>query len=206
MWRYVKRTENQEAGPSKLTGSAVTQRRCVTRGRKNPLWLGLARRLEEATKAVDMNLLSVAKLSGCAPSTVWAVARGGSEPTIETAERIAAALGVSPCWLAFGDEGPDVFEQKRPRSGLAQSGPPPVAGPAKSEETFAGICARLRMRRESLGLSLRQLAEASGVSYQQISNIESASAVPKLDSVHRLSVALGVAPCWLAFGVGRGAA
>lgn len=203
MLPIVKETENPEASPSKLTGSATAQRRFVTRGRKNPLWLGLSRRLEEATKAANMNLLAVAKLSGYAPSTVWAVARGGSEPTIETAERIATAVGVSACWLAFGDEGPEPFVQKRAREGRQSANAMSEAGTTAFEAAYAGVGARLRIRRETLGLSLRGLAEAAGISYQQIANIEAATHIPKVDSIHRLSVALDVAPCWLAYGVGR---
>ena len=30
---------------------------------------------------------------------------GQTEPSLSTIEQLAAALGVSPCWLAFGDQG-----------------------------------------------------------------------------------------------------
>lgn len=34
--------------------------------------------------------------------------KGRCEPSLSTIEQLAAALGVSPCWLAFGKEHNDV--------------------------------------------------------------------------------------------------
>jgi transcriptional regulator with XRE-family HTH domain len=123
-------------------------------------------------------------------------------PRIETVERIACALGVSPCWLAFGEDGKDAFKARVPRQGAEARVPKPGA-PLPFENRFAGCAARLRDRREAFGISLRELARLSGVSYQTIANIEQGRQVPRLDSVHRLAISLDVAPCWLAFGEGR---
>lgn len=131
------------------------------------------------------------------------IEQGNQHPGIDIVERMAAGLGVSPCWLAFGDEGPEPFQQKRPRSSLPLDLPSPEPGPLEIEDLHQRTGARLRLRREELALSLRQLADSAGVSYQTIAYIEAGSTVPKVDSVHRLAVALDVAPCWLAYGVGR---
>lgn len=36
-------------------------------------------------------------------SSITRYERGQDEPSLSTIEQLAAALGVSPCWLAFGE-------------------------------------------------------------------------------------------------------
>lgn len=123
-------------------------------------------------------------------------------PTIETVERIAAALGVAPCWLAYGTEGSKQFQQKRPRMLVASTTAAANASPGSFCAHYKGVSDRLRALREDRQLSLRQLAEAAGISFQTVANTEAGTTVPKVDNVERLAVALDCAPCWLAFGVG----
>lgn len=66
----------------------------------------------------------------------------------------------------------------------------------------AAVSERLKLKRDQLGLSLRQLSEAAGVSFETIRKIETGKAIPKVDTCERIAIALGVSPCWLAFGVG----
>jgi XRE family transcriptional regulator, fatty acid utilization regulator len=50
----------------------------------------------------------------------------------------------------------------------------------------------LKQWRERRGLSLRQLGERSGVSFVNISNIETGKADPRLSTLERLARALGI--------------
>ena len=61
-------------------------------------------RLRQARKARRVSQLELAGRTGVAHSTVVRIERGQSNPTIETVEKVAEALGVDPKWLAFGDE------------------------------------------------------------------------------------------------------
>ena len=47
---------------------------------------------------------------------------------------------------------------------------------------------------------MRTLSAAAGISVQTWSNTESGVTIPKVDSLERMSVALDVAPSWLAYG------
>lgn len=138
--------------------------------------------------------------AGLAAGAVHALERELNTPALDTVERLAAALGIPACWLAFGAFGPQVFRKKLPR-GTSQPDPPvPSPGSAGFLERYKGVGQRLRQRREEKGVSLRGLAEGVGMSLQSIVNTESGATVPKLDSLERLASELGVSPCWLAFG------
>lgn len=62
---------------------------------------------------------------------------------------------------------------------------------------------RLFEARQAAGLSMRQLAQKAGVGEATISDIEKARQMPAADMVERLARALGIRPCWLAFGDGQ---
>lgn len=173
----------------------------VTSGRKNPLCVGLADRLRLARLASEASFCSLARQVGYADTAIAKIEKGTAVPAIDTVELIAAALGVSPCWLAYGSEGLHRFQQKRPRSeAIDEAGGHPESGVVSARYKAAGE--RLKARRELLGLSLRQLAAAAAISVQTVANTEAGTTVPKVDNVERLAVALQCAPCWLAFGVG----
>ncbi len=67
---------------------------------------------------------------------------------------------------------------------------------------YEGASLRLRLTRERLGLTLRQVGAAAGISIQGVLNCETGATVPRVDNLERLAVALDVSPCWLAYGVG----
>ena len=60
------------------------------------------------------------------------------------------------------------------------------------EETPPDVGRRIRMRREQRGLSLRILAERSGLSVNAVSLIEGRQSSPTVVTLHRLAEALGV--------------
>lgn len=177
--------------------------RPVPRGFKNPLVLRFSWRLSAVRCRLGLAAAHLGLAAGLHDTTVGALEDGKSLPKLDTVERIAAALGVTPCWLAFGEEGAYEFKQRRPRSPVPQDLPEPVPGGLPFQSLHSGVGPRLRERREGLGLSLRGLAESAGVSFETIRKCEAGAAVPKVDTCERLAVALGVAPCWLAFGFGE---
>ncbi len=148
--------------------------------------------------------LTLGNLAGVAHSTPHRLEQGSSVPTISVVERLAMALGVEPCWLAFGADGEEPFRLKIPR--LLPAGTPPSPQPVERIEADAhrGCGDRLAAAREARGLSMRQLARAAQLSPQTVSAVESGRVGLRLDNCEALAVALDVAPCWLAYGVGRG--
>ena len=180
----------------------------VTRGRKNPLWTGLSKRLRRLRELLDINQSELAALASCAHSTVWRVETDRYRTSIDVVEMLAVALGVSPTFLAFGHEGVIPFRQKQPVPDVTPSDPLPSANRATSAAALAhsGIAARLTHAREVRGCTLRGLAQRAGLSAQAVLYIEQAKVVPKVDTVELLAVALDVAPGWLAYGEGVGPA
>jgi transcriptional regulator with XRE-family HTH domain len=179
--------------------------RAVAQGQKNPLHYGLPHRLSSVRCALGLAAKHLSFAAGLSEGVVRSIEDEEQVPKLDTVERIACALGVPPCWLAFGEDGPREFKPRRDRSQDAGGPPEPVSGglPYKALSGRAGE--RLRTKREALGFSLRGLATAAGVSFETIRKCEAGTGVPKLDTCERLAVALGVAPCWLAFGVGDSA-
>lgn len=66
-----------------------------------------------------------------------------------------------------------------------------------SSSTFP---ARLQSARESIGMSLQGLADASGTSLGSVKLWLAGRAEPKIGNVEKLAAALNVDPSWLAFG------
>jgi len=63
------------------------------------------------------------------------------------------------------------------------------------------VAARLKATRLEKGLSLRNLAQRAGIpSFTTIHQIEQGINAASVEQVRRLAEALGVSPCWLAFG------
>ncbi len=172
----------------------------MTRGKKNPLWFGLAERLSKARATANQSGRQVSVAAGLGPHVCSWLESSAHEPAIDTVERIACAVGVPPGWLAFGDEGLHEFKERRPRSPIPPDPPELVSGGLPFQSLHLGAGERLRSRREALGLSLRALATAAGLSFETIRKWETGAAVPKVGTCERLAVALDVAPRWLAFG------
>ena len=66
--------------------------------------VGLAQRLREARSAKNYTYGELARLASI-PSrqTVYNIEAGRQVASIEQVAKLAAALGVSPAWLAFGE-------------------------------------------------------------------------------------------------------
>lgn len=121
--------------------------------------------------AVDMHRAAASGLEG-----------GGRIPRVDTVEKLAKVLGVSPCYLAYGVKVPC----------------PPQAGPRFSE-----IPQRLSAIRQERGLSRLELGRLAGTSHTFVRMTETGTTVPNIAKVEQLAKALNVSVCWLAFGIGH---
>lgn len=176
--------------------------RCVPRGSKNPLSFRLTERMDRAVTRSGFTLQHLSLSADLTHSVASYVCRGMNVPSIDTLERLAAALGVSPGWLAYGYEGSEPFRERYPRPVFPTEDPKPDENLRFFRAHYAGFPARLQAARERSGLSMRTLSTAAGVSVQAWSNAEAGKSVPRVDTAERMAVALGVAPSWLAFGEG----
>jgi transcriptional regulator with XRE-family HTH domain len=64
------------------------------------------------------------------------------------------------------------------------------------------IGARLNEARIEAGLSMSALGARARVAASTINTIEKGRAMPAADTIERLARALGLHPCWLAYGAG----
>ena len=153
----------------------------MVRGRRNPLHFGLPARLKRARANLSFN--SVAAASGLSDgNTIFQLERkAGHVPRLDTVERVAYGLGLSPAFLAYGIES----DASQPKDGLR----------------CEGVASRLRQTRIARGLSALAVATAAGVSHTAVGNVERGT-MPGLDTAEALAVALGVSPAWLAYGLG----
>ena len=189
-------TENGDLGVSSVGCLSDS----VTQGSKNPLWLGLGVRLSQVRDAQQRTAKELGLAAGLSINAVAQIEDGYATPFIETVERIAAALGVSPGWLAFGPFGDEPFRQKRTRPPRPPKMPEGAAHHRDYKQRHQHCCERLRNTRAALGLSMRAAANAAAISVQTWSNAEAGTTVPRIDIVERMAVALDVAPAWLAYG------
>lgn len=152
----------------------------VVRGRQNPLHFGFARRLRQARKFAGVSRSALSMSSELDRSAVSDLEADKRVPRLDTVERLAGVLRLSPCTLAFGIEQPWV-----PGEGALCS----------------GISSRLHEARTERGLSILALAKLAKVSHTAVSNVENGT-MPTLATAEALATALKVSPCWLSFGVG----
>ena len=132
------------------------------------------------------------------------IENGLTIPAVDTLEKIAAAIGVAPMWLAYGYEGVDRFRQRRALP-VDESGVPQFEPDARAtRELHLGIAKRASLARQIRGYSLRAIARAAGLSAQSLLMTEAGETIPLVSTCEALAVALDVAPSWLAFGVGVG--
>lgn len=156
--------------------------RGVVRGRKNPLYFGLAARLRSARlgKGFDRKTLT-AQASLVGGSVILGIEDRGKLPHLDTIAKIAIALGLSPAFLAYGIQ--------------------TDADPAMDGLSGNGFASRLWQVRTQRGLSVLALAQAAGLSHTAVGNIER-GAIPNVATAESLAKALGVSPGWLAYGLG----
>ena len=65
---------------------------------------GYGERLLLAQHRADLTQKELAEKSGVATATIRRAVAGQFTPRIGTTAKLAAALGIDPKWLAFGDE------------------------------------------------------------------------------------------------------
>lgn len=153
--------------------------RAVVRGRKNPACLGLAGRLQESRQQANLDGKALSLLAGLTHDTVYRIEQQGRFPSVKTVEMLAVALKVSPCWLAYGVQGP--------------------CSPVDTPRCLS-LATRLNQARTAGGLSCRVLAVNAGTSSTTISRAEKAETFLGIDTLEKIAKALKVSPCWLAYG------
>jgi transcriptional regulator with XRE-family HTH domain len=152
----------------------------VVRGKENPRHRAFSQRLRRLRRAQGRTLADVAEMAGLAgPSVVSYLETGQRAPQVDTVERIAYALGLSPATLAFGHA-----DECQPVEKLRA----------------VGIGARLRLTRETRGFSVRVLAEAAALSHTAVGNIEKGGTMPTIATLEALAKKLRISPAWLAYG------
>ncbi|HMU40829.1 MAG TPA: helix-turn-helix transcriptional regulator [Pseudomonadota bacterium] len=154
----------------------------MVRGRQNPLHLGFARRLARVRKNADISGSALSLASGLAHNTAGDLETGTRVPRLDTVEKLARALSVSPSFLAYGIDIP--------------CEPP-------TQLLSAGLPERLSACRQMRKLSRRQVGALSGTSDNFVQMTETGRTVPSIAKVEQLAKALHVSVCWLAFGLGH---
>jgi transcriptional regulator with XRE-family HTH domain len=182
----------------------------VPMGVKDPRWKGIPRRLRLVRTRLELYGHVLSERSGLALGTVRDIEHG-QIPAIDTMEKLAAAAGLPPGWLAFGPEGSEVFQKHRPRDLTLDPDPEPRAEGLPFQEAYLHCAERLRQRRYEMGFSMATLADATtkvgrlwrGLTKQSISRIEDGTHIaPRVDTLEVLAIVLKVPPSWLAYGEG----
>jgi transcriptional regulator with XRE-family HTH domain len=155
--------------------------RGVVRGRKNPLHYGFSLRLARARKAAGLTGSALSLTVGMARNAASHLEGRARVPRVDTVEKLAKVLHISPCQLAFGVE-----QSCDAGAGLLS----------------AGLPARLIQLRQERGLSRLELGQRSDTSHTFVRMTESGATVPSIAKVEQLAKALQVSVCWLAFGLG----
>ena len=152
----------------------------MVRGRKNPLYVGLALRLKQARRQSGLKRLPLATKAGLAAATGRDIETGLRLPTVGTIVRLAAALEVSASWLAYGI------------GDMHINGAP---------ATCDGMGVRLQQLRVEQGHSKAALARLVGLSPSTVADIEN-GAQTGVEVIEALAKALCISPAWLAFNQG----
>jgi len=126
-----------------------------------------------------MSRTAVSLASGLSNEAASQIEQRQRLPRIDTVERLAVTLGLSPAWLGFGEG-----EESRTF----------VASDTRS------VGQRIADVRKARGLTRKALGLAAHVAGQAIANIEVKGTLPRVDTLDLIAKALGVLPGWLAFG------
>jgi transcriptional regulator with XRE-family HTH domain len=153
----------------------------VVQGRKNPGHFGFPKRLKRARQRRELSSSALSLKAGLSLNAVYGLESGERIPRIDTIERLAGALQISPCELAFGAEGPSLSGKRL---------------------LCEGLPARLAEARAARGLSRTALGQRSETSDTLVRMTETGATMPNLAKLEALAKALGISPCWLAFGLG----
>lgn len=145
--------------------------------------MGFPFRMKKARQSAGLHRRGMAQLASIAGrSTIIGWEQGQRIPHIDTVERVAYALGLSPAFLAYGIEA----DASQPTAGLR----------------CEGVASRLRETRIARGLTMRALARAAGLTDTAVRSTETGASMPSIATVESFAVALGVSPAWLAYGLG----
>jgi transcriptional regulator with XRE-family HTH domain len=160
----------------------------MIRGKPNPRYLTVGQRLKLVRESAEIKAAPLSLAAGLSGSTVFNIEEGHRVPKVDTIERLAMVLKVSPGWLAFAPL-------------RAEPAPmPPI------EEGAPMLCSamadRLRGLRTDRGLSARALARASGLADTAVRMTEEGRTLPTVATAEALAKGLGVSPAWLAYGEG----
>lgn len=154
----------------------------VVRGRPNPLHHKFPERLKRARRAAGLTSMALSMAAGMGRGREALLESADRVPRLNTVERLAAALKVSPAFLAYGSAAPfDASED--------------------GEQLSAGIAKRARAARELRGLSLREAGRRMKSYASAVQAIERGT-MPSIDTAEALAGALRVSPAWLAYGIG----
>jgi transcriptional regulator with XRE-family HTH domain len=145
------------------------------------LWFGLPRRLKTAREAKQMTRQALGLAAGLSHPVIYPIERKERIPRIDTVEQLARALDVSPCWLAYGLESE------------------PLSSDALRSE---GAGLRLKSAREKAGMSKKALAMEAETTDTTVRLTEAGKTMPSVATAEQLAKALGISPCWLAYGEG----
>jgi transcriptional regulator with XRE-family HTH domain len=145
--------------------------------------MGLPARLKKArlTAGYDRKTLTL-KASLADGSVVLGLEQRRRVPRLDTVERLADALGLSPAFLAFGIDD--------------------AAGGIPTALRSEGVSTRLHTTRIAKDMTMRALSEKAGLSHPTARSTESGASMPTIATVEALANALGVSPGWLAYGLG----
>lgn len=129
-----------------------------------------------------MRWAALSQAIGMAHNTARALEAGGRVTRLDTVEKLAQVLNVSPCLLAYGIEVP------------CQPARTPLSN---------GLPDRLLSLRQEHEFSRRQPGRLSGTSDNFVQMTETGTTVPNIAKVEQFAKALQVSVCWLAFGLGN---
>ena len=151
----------------------------MVRGSPNPLFVGLPLRLRRTRKQCQITPSALGPKVGLHRGIATYIESGDRIPSVGTIAKLAAALGVSAPWLAYG---------------IGDA----TAAPGASCD---GMSQRLQAVRTERGLTKAELARRVELKAPSLSQIENGGQ-SGVDTVERIAKALGVSPGWLAYGVG----
>ncbi|MEW5921261.1 MAG: helix-turn-helix transcriptional regulator [Bacillota bacterium] len=109
------------------------------------------------------SLAELAEKAGISVSYLSEIERGSKKPSLKTVEKLSASLNISPGEFV-----------------------------SDAEQEGIGLGARIRLLREERGLSLQDLANATGLSYSYICEIERELVRPSLSALRKTAAALHV--------------
>ena len=151
----------------------------MVRGSPNPLYFGLPLRLRRRRRQCQLTPSALGPKVGLDGGVTAYIESGERIPSVGTIAKLAAALGVSAPWLAYG---------------LGDATPAPGA-------SCDGMGQRLQAVRTERGLTKAALARLVELKAPSLSQIENGGQ-SGVDTIERIAKALGVSPGWLAYGVG----